>query len=132
MEPTETNGPRPWSVVRDGLQQPIPGRLLETKEQGGTKITFCPWYRVQKILDHYTGGWWEKRVTEKRVENGQFLITIEVTIITAEGRITREGTGIESTEVDSWGDFSSNAESMAFRRACAAFGLGIELYEGKR
>jgi hypothetical protein len=29
-----------------------------------------------------------------------------------------------------YGDPSSNAESQAFRRACANFGLGLDLYEG--
>jgi hypothetical protein len=29
-----------------------------------------------------------------------------------------------------YGDPSSNADSQAFRRACANFGLGLGLYEG--
>lgn len=57
-----------------------------------------------------------------------------LTIITTEGHISREATGTEllkQTDGESelaYGDPSSNAESMAFRRAAAKFGLGLYLY----
>jgi hypothetical protein len=41
---------------------------------------------------------------------------------------TPQGDG-QAQEI-AYGDPSSNAESMAFRRACANFGLGLDLYEG--
>jgi hypothetical protein len=121
--------PRAWPDIRADLQRPIPERLLDTKHVGGQDITFVPWHRAQKILDHYTGGWWEKSITEKRTTDEHFLVTVEVTVIAQKKELAREGTGLESLDTDSWGDFQSNAESMAFRRACAAFGLGLDLYE---
>jgi hypothetical protein len=43
--------------------------------------------------------------------------------------IYREATGIEDEETSSFGDTSSNAESMVLRRAAAKFGLGLYLYD---
>ena len=37
--------------------------------------------------------------------------------------------GNEFAEVEHFGDAYSNAEAMAFRRACARFGLGLALWE---
>ena len=143
MEPTETNGPRPLADIQEDLQQPIPQRLLESKRLQGNQITFCPWYKTQKILDHYTGGFWESEIREKRTQHyelvdeksGQvtphddFLITVRIYITAAEGRFYREGTGIEPMSKQSYGDYQSTAESQAFRRACARWGLGVHLYE---
>jgi len=42
-----------------------------------------------------------------------------------------EGEGLERLDLSSYGDPQSNAESMAFRRAAARFGLGLHLYEGE-
>ena len=122
--------PPEWSEIRDDLKTPIPKRLLKTKKQGGTTLTFCPWYRVQKILDHYSGGWWEYSIIDKEWTDEYFVCTVEICILTKQGGIRRQGTGIESAATDTWGDAQSNAESMAFRRAAARFGIGIDLYEG--
>jgi hypothetical protein len=46
-----------------------------------------------------------------------------------EGVVYREATGQEEEETTSYGDSSSNAESMALRRAAAKFGLGLYLYD---
>ncbi|MEO0759702.1 MAG: hypothetical protein AAFV85_27410 [Cyanobacteria bacterium J06634_6] len=61
-----------------------------------------------------------------------------MTIPTCEGNHYREATGTEALKRLSddgsavelaYGDPSSNAESMAFRRAAARFGLGLYLYD---
>jgi hypothetical protein len=46
-----------------------------------------------------------------------------------EGIIYREATGQEEGDCGSYGDPSSNAESMALRRAAAKFGLALYLYD---
>jgi len=89
----------------------------------------------------------------------RFFLPGRLTIPTAEGNIYREATGTELLKEDkdvwigekpnrqklkddlgrpvtesrelAYGDPSSNAESMAFRRAAARFGLGLYLYEKK-
>jgi hypothetical protein len=51
-----------------------------------------------------------------------------------EGWVYREATGTEEEPDDDqqmYGDPSSNAESMALRRAAAKFGLGLYLYNKK-
>ena len=132
MEPTEkTNEAAPGtlaSVLAD-LSKPIPPRLLATKKMGGSQITFCPWHRVVKVLDFYTAGRWDYEVVDKTITGTHFLITVRITIHASDGTAYREGTGIEELQVKGYGDFQSNAESMALRRAAAKFGLGLGLYE---
>lgn len=132
-------GPRPLGDIIADLHEPIPERLLETRRQGGQEITYVPWYRAQKILNHYTRGFWEYRVVERwqqgdPSDGGDFMMTVEITIHTAEGTFRRQGTGREEPGVAAsekgFGDTQSNAESMAFRRAAAKWGLGLDLYEG--
>ena len=125
---------RPIADILADLRKPIPKRLLEEKPASGAKgapmLTFCPWYRVQRILNHYTGGHCSYEVRERAVTSKHILMTVRITIRAEEGAFYRDGTGLERLDVDSYGDPQSNAESMAFRRAAARFGLGLHLYEG--
>jgi hypothetical protein len=43
-------------------------------------------------------------------------------------KIFRESTGSASVDDTGYGDPVQKAEAMAFRRACARFGLGLHLY----
>ncbi len=125
----EAQPPRPLADILEDLRKPIPERLLEAKRIQGQQITYCPWYRVQKIFEHYTGGLWEYEVREKTLTASHIMLTVRITIHAAEGAFFREGTGIEHLDVESFGDPQSNAESQAFRRACARWGLGLHLYD---
>ena len=129
MKSTETNGPRPWAKIREALQKPVPPRHIESKTLKGNRIDFVPWYRLQKILDHYTGGWWEYVIEEGHQEGGQHVTTVTISVIAAERTVSRQGRGYEESSTDSFGDPYSNAESQAFRRACARFGLGLDLWD---
>jgi hypothetical protein len=60
---------------------------------------------------------------------GRLILTVRITIQCAEGLVWREATGQEEEETNSYGDPSSNAESMALRRAASKFGLGLSLYD---
>ncbi len=125
---------RPIAQILADLRRPIPKRLLKEKPasnaKGAPMLTFCPWYRVQRILNHYTGGRCSYEVRERTVTGKHILMTVRITIRAEEGAFYRDGTGLERLDVDSYGDPQSNAESMAFRRAAARFGLGLHLYEG--
>ena len=66
----------------------------------------------------------------REVIGDRLCLTVQITIEAAEGSFTRSATGSETLDTDSYGDFQSNAESMAFRRAAARFGVGLHLYEG--
>ncbi|WP_103019374.1 DUF1071 domain-containing protein [Salinibacter altiplanensis] len=130
---------RPLQSILEDMRQPIRERHLETKRKGGDQLTYCPWHRVARYVEHHTNGHWSKDVeittTERRI-----FVTCTVTIEAEGGSVSRSATGTEKlykvdaetgevTEIP-YGDPSSNAESMAFRRACAQFGLGLGLYEG--
>lgn len=130
---SQPRGPRPIAEILADLRKPIPKRLLEKKPATGARnaqmLTFCPWHRVQRILNHYTGGGCSYEVRDRTVTDQHVLMTVRITIHAEEGDFIRDGTGLERLDVSSYGDPQSNAESMAFRRAAARFGLGLHLYE---
>jgi hypothetical protein len=124
------------------LSRKLPDSLLETKTLKGTKITFLSWKYIPPILDKYARGWsWE--ITHLQTTSDRIFLVGRLTIPTADGLVWREATGTEmlkEVKTDkltgemiereiAYGDPSSNAESMAFRRACAKFGLGLYLYK---
>ena len=119
---------RPIIEIIADLQTPVPPRLLKGKKRGGNQITYIPWYRVVMLMDFYAPGW-EYEVTDKTITSKHVMLTVRVFINAQEGRFYREATGIEELNTNSFGDPTSNAESMALRRACAKWGLGLELYD---
>jgi rubrerythrin len=121
---------RAWGAISEDLHAKVPSRLVEQKRRGGNEIDFIPWYRVQQLLQYYTNGFWHYKVVDREIIKDRICLTVEITIEAAEGEYTRMATGSETLDTDSYGDFQSNAESMAFRRAAARFGLGLHLYNG--
>lgn len=114
-------------IVKD-LTKPVAKRHLRTRKQGGKELTYIAWHDAVKYLDHYAPGWcYEVRSID--AIGGKLILTIRLTVPCAEGVVYREATGQEDENTDSWGDSSSNAESMALRRAAAKFGLGLYLYD---
>lgn len=113
-------------IVKD-LSKPVAARHLRTKRQGGKEIPFISWFDRIKYLDHFAPGWTNEII---RMDNigGKLIITVRLTIHASDGTFAREATGQESEDKDTFGDSSSNAESMAFSRASAKFGLGLYLY----
>ncbi len=91
-------------------------------------MTYISWYDAVKYLDHYAPGWcYEVRRMDS--VGGKLILTIRLSVPCLEGLVYREATGQEEEETNSYGDSSSNAESMALRRAAAKFGLGLSLYD---
>jgi hypothetical protein len=137
---TPPNAPRQWSIaqIEEVFSRPIPKSILKSRRQGNANLTYIPWYKVNEILNKYTPGWtWE--IVSIHTTADRLFLTGRLTIPAAEGNIYREGTGTELLKEWSekkqqmqelaYGDPSSNAESMAFRRAAARFGLGLYLYD---
>ena len=114
-------------IVKD-LSKPLAKRHLRTRKQGGKEITYIAWHDAVKYLDHFAPGW---NYEVRRIDSiaSKLILTIRLSIPCAEGIVYREATGQEDEETTSFGDSSSNAESMALRRACAKFGLGLSLYD---
>lgn len=156
--PPTLSGEWTLSQIHTALSRPLPATMLATRKQGGVTLAYIPWHVANRILDKYAPGWtWEIR--DLKTTGDRLFLTGRLTIPTAEGNIYREATGTEllKDEKEVWigekpnrqklkddlgrpvtesrelayGDPSSNAESMAFRRAAARFGLGLYLYEKK-
>jgi hypothetical protein len=114
-------------IVKD-LSKPVAKRHLRTRKQGGKELTYIAWYDAVKYLDHYAPGWcYEIRSMDSIA--GKLILTIRLSVPCLEGIVYREATGQEDEAHDSYGDSSSNAESMSLRRAASKFGLGLYLYE---
>ena len=114
-------------IVKD-LSKPVAKRHLRKRKQGGKEITYIAWHDAVKYLDHYAPGWcYEVRSIDSIA--GKLILTIRLSVPCAEGFVFREATGQEDEDRDNYGDSSSNAESMALRRASAKFGLGLYLYD---
>ena len=100
------------------------------KGQKSGDIEFVSWHTLCRLLNQHTGGYWEWKV---RTHMGdRTVVEGSLTIHGIDGSLTREATGNESSEVDGYGDPSSNAEAMALRRCCAKFGLGLSMWEKKK
>lgn len=110
------------------LSKPVANRHLRTRKQGGKELTYISWFDAVKYFDHYAAGW-NYEVRSMQSIGGKLIITVRVSIPCAEGIVYREATGQEEEETSSYGDSSSNAESMAIRRCFAKFGLGLYLYD---
>jgi hypothetical protein len=114
-------------IVKD-LSKPIAQKHLRKRRQGGKEILYLAWHDAVKYLDHYAPGWcYEVRSIDSIA--GKLILTIRLSIPSLEGIIYREATGQEDEDKENYGDSSSNAESMALRRAAAKFGLGLSLYD---
>ena len=114
-------------IVKD-LSKPIAQKHLRKRRQGGKEIFYLAWHDAVKYLDHYAPGWcYEIRSIDSI--GGKLILTIRLSIPSLEGIVFREATGQEDEELESYGNSSSNAESMALRRAAAKFGLGLYLYD---
>jgi hypothetical protein len=106
--PASSQGKRPIAEILADLQKPIPDRLLEQKPATGSRnaqmLTYCPWHRVQRILNHYTGGFCSYTVRERTVTDEYVLMTVRLTIHAEEGDFVRDGTGLERLDVSSYVD----------------------------
>ena len=127
MSPFEVASRSLGEIIGD-LSKPIADKHLETRYIKDQKITYIPWHHAQKYLDHFAPGW-SGQVVRVYTTDERIFVVYRIAIQAKEGVVSREATGTELLHTDSWGDPSSNAESMAFRRACARFGLGLYLYD---
>jgi hypothetical protein len=114
-------------IVKD-LSKPVAKRHLRSRKQGGKEIQYIAWHDAVKYLDHYAPGW-SYEIRSINSVGGKLIMIVRLCVSCAEGVVYREATGQEDETTDSWGDSSSNAESMALRRASAKFGLGLYLYD---
>lgn len=114
-------------IIKD-LAKPLDDRYVKTKDVGkGNVRPYIPWYQATRLLDQYAPGWGFEIVQLAHIGN-KVAMVVQLNIPCKEGIVSRQATGNESDDTDSWGDPFSNAESMALRRAAAKFGLGRYFY----
>lgn len=116
-----------YFVIQKRLAEPIPPEIVFEKERGGKSFPFMNVTDCVDLLDERAGIWQNSVVTERQVGN-DFIITVRIEILSKEGWIAREDTGIEEINLASYGDTASNAFAMAFKRAASKHGLGRELW----
>ena len=80
-------------------------------------------------MDYFTGGGWEGHVVNVCMSESIVYVVYSVSIHAAEGLFRREATVSEQLDNNGWGEAIAKAESQAFRRACARWGLALYLYE---
>jgi hypothetical protein len=130
-ELTNTGARAEMRSIRDiinDLTKPVAKRHLRSRKQGGKEIQYISWHDAVKYLDHYAPGW-NYEIRNIQSIGGKLILTVRLSVPCAEGIVFREATGQEDEDKDNYGDSSSNAESMALRRASAKFGLGLYLYD---
>lgn len=117
-----------YANIQSELKAPIPADMLRQRQQGGQTLTFLPWYNCAALADERAPGW----SGEAKVQDlGDAVAVIyRISIPTDDGFVAREAIGYEKKSLNSYGDPTSNAEAMAFRRAWAKHGLGASLYGG--
>lgn len=115
------------------LAKPVPENLISSKStyqkgKASGSARYIAWPALIRLLDVRTGGFWEWKI--RTIYAGdRFVVEGSLTIYGNDGSLTREATGTELSDVDSYGDPTSNAEAMALRRCCAKFGVGLDLWE---
>jgi hypothetical protein len=131
-QPAEETPPklRHINAIKMDLAKRLPDDMLKTREQGGKSITYIPWYHATRMLDRHAPGW-SSAILATQVIGDSFVITMRLTIPTIDGPVSFEATGIEELKHKGYGDFASNASSMALRRCAAQAGLGRYLYYTK-
>jgi len=122
-----TNNPstkslRYWLTLANQSQ-----KYLDTRKQSAN-LTYLPWYNAVKLLDRCTGGHWDYSISQMHT-NDRIFLTARITIHAAEGTFSREATGTELLNCGSYGDPSSNAESMALRSRCQTRAWSVPLRE---
>ncbi|TKY68039.1 hypothetical protein E2542_SST10936 [Spatholobus suberectus] len=121
---------RPLSEILKELNKKVPDSLVKTRlENDGFPIRYIPWHVVNRVLNLHAPEWsGEVRNITYSLDAKSVSVVYRVTLYGTDAEIFRESTGTASVDDTSYGDPVQKAEAMAFRRACARFGLGLHLY----
>lgn len=117
---------RPLEEILEDLRRPIPGRFIKTKSKKRVALKFVSWYDIVRILEARAPGF--EYDCSPHFGDGKTVVKATITIHGEDGSLSRSALGIADSDIESWGDATSNASSMALRRAAAEFGLGLHLY----
>ncbi|KAM7508147.1 hypothetical protein LguiA_018600 [Lonicera macranthoides] len=102
-------------VPTSGICRPLSDILKELNKKVPDSLVKLQWSGEVRSITYSADG---KSVS----------VVYRVTLYGTDAEIFRESTGTASTSEAGFGDPVQKAEAMAFRRACARFGLGLHLY----
>lgn len=122
---------RPLSEILKEINKRVPDSLVRVRtEADGFPIKYIPWHIVNRIMNLHAPEWsGEVRSITYSADGKSVSVVYRVTLYGTDAEIFRESTGTASVnEAGGYGDPVQKAEAMAFRRACARFGLGLHLY----
>ncbi|GMH17351.1 hypothetical protein Nepgr_019192 [Nepenthes gracilis] len=120
---------RPLSEVLKQLNKRVPDSLVKVRQEDGFPVKYVPWHIVNRIMNLHAPEWsGEVRSITYSADGKSVSVVYRVTLYGTDAEIFRESTGTASVEDTGFGDPVQKAEAMAFRRACARFGLGLHLY----
>ncbi|KAJ6818779.1 DNA repair RAD52-like protein 1, mitochondrial [Iris pallida] len=120
---------RPLSEILKALGKKVPDSLIKVRVEDGYTIKYVPWHIVNRILNLHAPEWsGEVRSVIYSADGKSVTVVYRVTLYGTDAEIYRESSGTASVDDTSYGDPVQKAEAMAFRRACARLGLGLQLY----
>jgi hypothetical protein len=116
------------SEMLENLKKPIPTAYISTKTIKGKAIRYVSVWDYYELLDQRCGaGNWSIDLEIKEV--GRLTVAIaKLTLIGEDRSLSQMAAGNEDSDLDSYGDSTSNSTAQAVRRACAMFGLSRELW----
>ncbi|XP_065869486.1 DNA repair RAD52-like protein 1, mitochondrial [Euphorbia lathyris] len=120
---------RPLSEILKVLNKKVPDSLIRQRLEDGSSIKYIPWHLVNRIMNLHAPEWsGEVRNIIYSADGKSVSVVYRVTLYGTDAEMYRESIGTASTNDVGYGDPVQKAEAMAFRRACARFGLGLHLY----
>lgn len=121
---------KPLSEILKELNKRVPDSLVKVlRSENDFSIKYVPWHVMNRILNLHAPEWsGEVRSITYSGDAKSVSVVYRVTLYGTDAEIYRESTGTASVDDTSYGDPVQKAEAMAFRRACARFGLGLHLY----
>ncbi|XP_059633025.1 DNA repair RAD52-like protein 1, mitochondrial [Cornus florida] len=121
---------RPLFDILKELNKKVPDSLVRVRsEPDGFPIKYIPWHIVNRIMNLHAPEWsGEVRSITYSADGNSVSVVYRVTLYGTDAEMYRESTGTAPLNVEGYGDPVQKAEAMAFRRACARFGLGLHLY----
>ncbi|EFJ35349.1 hypothetical protein SELMODRAFT_68768, partial [Selaginella moellendorffii] len=121
---------RPLAEILRDMNKRVPDKVIKIKvDEDGNELKYIPWFHANRMLSFYAPGWsGEVRNLTFSPDSKTVSVVYRVTIRGSDGEISREASGTAYMHDVEFGDPVQKAEGMAFRRACARFGLGLYLY----
>lgn len=128
-QPTGSITSRPLAEIFRDMNKRVPDKVLKIQLDEGVPLKYIPWFHANRMLSFYAPGWsGEVRNITFSGDSRTVSVVYRVTIKGSDGEAWREASGTAVLDDGNFGDPVQKAEGIAFRRACARFGLGLYLY----